>query len=105
MSNEIDFTCVEDYKKKLEEMGKKSIKLEDKAITAGAEIILKEMKTTSSFSDRTGKLREGLSISKPSKVKGARVVKIGIQKDDNSEIFYGKFIEYGRLVPLNREIY
>ena len=36
-----------------------------------------------------------MSISKPSKEKGKKIVKIGINKDDNSEIFYGKFIEYG----------
>jgi HK97 gp10 family phage protein len=95
MSNGIDFSSIEQYKKKLEEMGRKGVRLEDEALTAGAEIILEEMKKTASFKDRTENLRKGLKINKPQKIKGIRTVKIGIQKDDNSEIFYGKFIEYG----------
>ncbi len=95
MSNEIDFSCILKYQKKLEEMGRRGVKIENEALTAGAEIILKEMKNTSSFSDRTEKLRKGLEISKPQKIQGVKTVKIGIQKDDNSSIFYGKFIEYG----------
>lgn len=95
MSNEIDFSCIEEYKKKLEEMGRKGSQLENKALTESAEIILDEMKKTTRFEDRSGKLREGLKVDKPKKVKGIKTVKIGVTKEDNSEIFYAKFLEYG----------
>lgn len=93
--NEIDYSCLNNLEKKLNEMGRKGAKILGEALSEGAEVILDEMKKTSSFSDRTGRLRKGLSISKPSSDKGRKIVKIGINKSDNSEIFYGKFIEYG----------
>jgi HK97 gp10 family phage protein len=80
---------------RLDEMGRKGTKIADNAIMKGATVILDEMKKTSSFSDRTGNLRKKLSISKPVTDNGRKIVKIGINKSDNSEIFYGKFIEYG----------
>lgn len=91
----LDYSCLNNLQKKLNEMGRKGEKVVGQAIEKGAEPILQEMKKTSSFSDRSGRLRNGLSISKPSKEKGKKIVKIGINKDDNSEIFYGKFLEYG----------
>ena len=95
MSTGIDFSCIEDFKKRLEEMGKQGAKLEKRALEEGAKPILEEMERTSSFSDRTGRLRKALKISKVATSKGNKYIKIGIQKDDNSEVFYGKFIEYG----------
>lgn len=95
MSNGIEFDCIDNLSKRLKELGKKGKKIQDEALIEGAEVILKEMKKTSAFSDRSGNLRKGLKISKPKTIKGIRAVKIGIQKDDNSDIFYGKFIEYG----------
>lgn len=95
MSDSINFDCIDNLSEKLKSMGRKGIKIQDRALTKSGEIILNEMKKTSKFQDRTGKLRKGLKISKPKTIKGVRTVKIGIQKDDNSEIFYGKFIEFG----------
>lgn len=91
----IDFSCIEDYKKKLEELGRKGARIENKALEESAKPILEEMKKTSSFRDRTGRLRKGLKIDKPKKIKGVKTVKIGITKEDNSEIFYSRFFEYG----------
>lgn len=95
MSNDIDFSSIENFKMRLYEMGRKGTKIADNAIIKGATVILDEMKKASSFSDRTGNLRKKLSISKPVTDNGRKIVKIGINKSDNSEIFYGKFIEYG----------
>ena len=92
---DLDYSCLNDLQKKLTEMGRRGNKIIGEAIEEGGKVILEEMKKTSSFSDRSGRLRNGLSISKPKKEKGQQIVKIGINKDDNSEIFYGKFIEYG----------
>lgn len=95
MSNGIDFSCMDKLSAKLKEMGRKGSRIESEALKKGAEVILEEMKRTSAFSDRSGNLRKGLKIDKVRTQKGVKYVKIGIQKDDNSEIFYGKFIEYG----------
>lgn len=95
MSNELDFSCMDKFSTKLKELGRKGSKIENEALTKGAEVILEEMKKTSSFSDRSGKLRAGLKLDKVRTKKGVKSIKIGIQKDDTSEIFYGKFIEYG----------
>ena len=95
MSNEIDFSCIDNLSKKIKELGKKGAKIENEALLKGAEVILKEMKKTTAFDDRNKKLREGLKIDKVRTQNGVKYVKIGIQKDDNSDIFYGKFIEYG----------
>ena len=95
MSNEIDFSCIDNLSEKLKELGKKGARIESEALTKGAEVILEDMKRTTAFDDRTKKLREGLKIDKVRTSKGIKSVKIGIQKDDNSEIFYGKFIEFG----------
>lgn len=95
MSNKIDFSCIDNLSKKINELGKKCSKIENDALLKGAEVIMKEMKKTTAFDDRTKKLREGLKIDKVRTQKGVKSVKIGIQKDDNSDIFYGKFIEYG----------
>ena len=61
---------------------------------AGQEIV-DEAKTTSAFHDRSGKLRRGLKVSGVRSKKGHKYVFAGIQKGDNSEIFYGSFLEFG----------
>lgn len=93
MKAEINFSALEDCRKRIEEMGRKGAKLENKALEAGADIILKEIIKNSPY--RTGKSRKFLKLSKPKKEKGQKNINIGIQKDDNSEAFYLKFYEYG----------
>lgn len=94
MSNfDLDFSCIEEFQGKIEKLGKKVSKIEDKALEAGAEPILQEM--ISKCPVRTGKARSHLKASKPKKIKGVKTVKIGINKEDNSEAFYLKFYEYG----------
>jgi len=91
----IDFSSIDSIEKKLKEMGNKGKKLKDIALNEGAQIILNEMEKTRSFKDRSGKLRKGLKLSKATNFKGARVIKIGVQKSDNSKIFYAKMLEWG----------
>ena len=40
---EIDFSCLEKYQKKLEELGRKGTRIETKALEESADIILDEM--------------------------------------------------------------
>lgn len=94
MNNELDFSCIDDYTRKLEQLGKKGQKIEKEALWAGGEIIMDEMWKRAPV--RTGKSRGLLTITTPKKDKnGNRYVKIGIQKSDNSEAFYLKFYEWG----------
>ena len=90
---DLDFSCIEEFQKKVEKLGKKVSKIEDKALEAGAEPILKEM--IEKCPVRTGKARSHLKLSKPKKLKGVKTIKIGVNKEDNSEAFYLKFYEYG----------
>lgn len=93
MSVELDFSSIEELQKRLEEMGRKGSSLENKALIAGAEIINREI--IRNAPERTGHAKKFLKVSKVSKEKGIKVVKVGISKGDNSEAFYLKFHEYG----------
>ena len=93
MNTELDFSCIDDYRKKLEALGRKGTRIENKALEEGAEPILQEM--VKNCPVRTGKAKKHLTKSKPKKEKGIQIVKIGVQKSDNSEAFYLKFYEWG----------
>nr|WP_207728666.1 HK97-gp10 family putative phage morphogenesis protein [Clostridium botulinum] len=80
---------------KIEDMGKAGTRIENKALKKAGEVILEEAKITSVFKDRSGDLREGLKVSGVRKKGGNKFVLVGIQKGDNSKIFYGKFLEFG----------
>ena len=43
MSNGLDFSCIDDYRRKLEELGRKGANIEKKALEEGSEPILNEM--------------------------------------------------------------
>lgn len=93
MSVDLDFSDIDKLQKKLDEMGRKGSILENKALLAGAEVINKEV--VKNAPERTGHAKKYLKVSKVSKEKGIKVVKVGISKGDNSEAFYLKFHEYG----------
>lgn len=90
---DIELNGIDELKRKLEEMGRKASKIENEALRAGAEPILKDAKQFAPV--RTGKGKEGLSIGKIRRKKGKKYITVGIDKDDNSEIFYMKFQEFG----------
>lgn len=93
MSVDLDFSDIDKLQKRLDEMGRKGATLENKALIAGAEVINKEI--IRNAPERTGHAKKFLKVSKVSKEKGIKVVKVGISKGDNSEAFYLKFHEYG----------
>lgn len=93
MSVDLDFSDIDKLQKRLDEMGRKGSILENKALLAGAEVINKEV--VKNAPERTGHAKKYLKVSKVSKEKGIKVVKVGISKGDNSEAFYLKFHEYG----------
>lgn len=93
MNVELDFSDMEKLQKRLDDMGRKGSMLENEALLAGAEVINKEI--VSNAPERTGHAKKFLKVSKVSKEKGIKVVKVGISKGDNSQAFYLKFHEYG----------
>ncbi len=81
---------------KLENMSKQvANNITKKALEAAAIPVLEDAKSTSVFADRTGKLRAGLKIGKIKTKNDTKYIEIGVDKSDNSKIFYGKFIEWG----------
>lgn len=79
--------------RKIEDMGKAGTRIENAALKKAGELIMEEAKNNVPF--RKGKLKEGLKVSGVRKKGGNKFVLAGIQKGDNSKIFYGKFLEFG----------
>lgn len=78
---------------RIEQMGKLGARVENKALKKAGQIIVEEAKNNVPV--KTGKLKEGLKVSGVRKKNGNKFVLAGIQKGDNSKIFYGKFLEFG----------
>lgn len=92
---DIELTGVDEILNKLQQIGTNISRLENKALKNAAEPVLEDAKATNAFNDRTGKLRKGLKISNIKKLDGIKYVLVGVDKSDNSKIYYGKFLEFG----------
>lgn len=97
MSNkvEMELVGVDELIKQIEELGRKGARVENKALKKAGQVIVDEAKATTAFHDKSGKLRRGLKVSGVRTKKGNKYILAGIQKGDNSKIFYGKFLEFG----------
>lgn len=97
MSIDMNLDGMDRISSRLEKMGKEGVKIGNKGLEQGANAIITEAKNilNSNGSVRTGKLKKGLKISKVKKKGNKKYIQAGIQRDDNSEIFYGKFLEFG----------
>lgn len=92
---ELEVKGMQELVDKVKQLGNKAKKIENQALLKGAEPILKEAVSTTEFHDRTGRLRKNLKISRPKSKGDTKYVLVGIDKGDISEIFYGKFLEFG----------
>lgn len=95
MSNEISLEGIDAIIERLNTINANINKLTNSALKQGAIPVLADAKSTSSFHDRSGTLREGLKISTVKTSNGIKFILVGIDKSDNSKIFYGKFLEFG----------
>lgn len=94
--SELDFSCLDDIYKKLDEMGETGKEAEGGALKKGANIMFSEILARCPHSDVNHiHAKEKLKIGKLQTSKGRKFIKIGIQRDDSSEIYYLKFVEYG----------
>ncbi|KGK87367.1 HK97-gp10 family putative phage morphogenesis protein [Clostridium sp. HMP27] len=91
----IELTGVDEILNKLQQIGANVGRLENKALKNAAEPVLEDAKGTNAFNDRSGNLREGLKISNVKKKDGSKYILVGVDKGDNSKIFYDKFLEFG----------
>jgi HK97 gp10 family phage protein len=92
---DIELTGVDEILNKLQQIGINISRLENKALKNAAEPVLEDGKSTNAFNDKSGKLRKGLKISNIKNKEGMKYVLVGVDKSDNSKIFYGKFLEFG----------
>lgn len=92
---DIELTGVDEILNKLKQIGTNISRLENKALKNAAEPVLEDARATNAFNDKSGKLRKGLKISNIKKKDGVKYVLVGVDKSDNSKIFYGKFLEFG----------
>lgn len=96
MNVKVDFSCLDTLLKKLDAMGEQGAKLENEALIKGAEIIKDEIVKNAPVRKVGSKnSKKYIKCSKIKNEKGRKVIKVGIQKEDNSEAFYLKFYEYG----------
>lgn len=91
----IELTGVDEILNKLQQIGANVGKLENKALKNAAEPVLEDAKATNAFKNRSGKLRKGLKITNVKKKDGMKYILVGVDRGDNSAVFYGKFIEFG----------
>lgn len=92
---DIELIGVDEILNKLQQIGTNISRLENKALKNAAEPVLEDARATNAFNDKSGKLRKGLKISNIKKKEGVKYVLVGVDKSDNSKIFYGKFLEFG----------
>lgn len=97
MSSTMELDGIDQIISRLESMGKASSRIEGDALKDGAQLIVDEAKNNLERNGmvRTGELIAGLKVSNMKRKGNRKYVQAGIQKGDNSNIFYGKFHEYG----------
>lgn len=92
---DIELEGVDEILNKLQQIGNNISRLENKALKNAAQPVLDDTKSSNSFNDRSGNLRKGLKISNIKNKEGVKYVLVGVDKSDNSKIYYGKFLEFG----------
>lgn len=96
MSVEMKLEGLDSILPKLEKMNVNVNKAQNKALHAGADIVLQAQKDiVRREAYDSGQLYDNLKKGNISTRQGIKSISIGIQKNDNSKIFYGKFINWG----------
>jgi HK97 gp10 family phage protein len=90
---DIKLDGVDELLNKLQQLGANISSLENKALKNAAEPVLEDAKANVPV--KTGKLQRGLKTSGIKTKDGIKYVLVGVDRSDNSKIFYGKFIEFG----------
>lgn len=88
MADNFEVEGLESLMSKLENMGKTGVKIENEALQKAAEPILEDAKNSAPV--RTGRLRDGLKISKVKNSKDGKYVLVGTDKKDKDAPFWAK---------------
>jgi HK97 gp10 family phage protein len=94
MPVDIDLSGMSELIEKLEAKNAKAKSIENNALKAGAQPIFEDMKNTTAFKDKTGRLRKALTVGKIGTKNGVKSIRIGIERG-YVENFWGNFIEFG----------
>jgi HK97 gp10 family phage protein len=89
----IELSGVDEILNRLKQIGANVTSLENQALKKAAEPVLEDAKSNAPY--RTGKLKEGLKISGIKTKDGSKYVLVGVDRSDNSKIYWGKFQEFG----------
>ncbi|WP_426453848.1 HK97-gp10 family putative phage morphogenesis protein [Paenibacillus sp. S-38] len=92
---EMKLEGMDELVKRLQEMGRKGAAIERAALQAGGEVIRSAASERAPRSNDAPHLADNITISKIKTSQGMKYVLVGPQKGDNSEFFYGKFLEWG----------
>jgi HK97 gp10 family phage protein len=85
---DIELKGVDEIIDKLQRIGANVGRLENQALKNAAEPVLDAAKENVPV--RTGKLKSGIRISKVKVKSGVKYIQVGVDREDNSEIFYGR---------------
>jgi len=92
----IDFDGFNEILEGLKQLGGRAKETETKMLKKGAEIVQKEASRKAPRSNLSKKhLADNIGISRVLSKNGKKFILVGPSKGDNSEFFYGKFIEWG----------
>ena len=92
---DIELEGVDEILNRLQQIGNNISRLENRALKNAAQPVLDDAKSSNAFNDRSGNLRKNLKISNIKSKEGMKYVLVGVDKSDNSKIYYGKFLEFG----------
>ncbi|GKX65647.1 HK97-gp10 family putative phage morphogenesis protein [Inconstantimicrobium mannanitabidum] len=91
-TNDFEVEGLDTLLRKLENLGKEGAVIKAESLKEAVEPVLKDMKNTTKFKDRTGKLRESLKVSPVKKTSFGYMVWVG---DVDNKTKYSWYVEYG----------
>ena len=100
MGVDVEFSGMPELIEKLEATNGRFNTVENQALKAGAQPILEDMKNTTAFKDRTGRLRKSLKISGIKRTGGRKSVWVG---DTDGKCNYSWFVEFGHSIGQSRK--
>ena len=100
MGVDVEFSGMSELIEKLEATNGRFNTVENKALKAGAQPMLEDMKSTNAFKDQTGNLRKSLKISGIKRTGGRKSVWVG---DVDAECRYSWWVEFGHSLGQSRK--
>ena len=100
MGVDVELSGMSNLIEKLEATNGRFNTVENKALKAGAQPMLEDMKSTNAFKDQTGNLRKSLKISGIKRSGGRKFVWVG---DVDAECRYSWWVEFGHSLEQSKK--